>query len=155
MLIYLKYTSCPTGNIVLPVFQRQYVWDTSQKCNLLKSICAELTIGSLIFWKPENPDEPKKKISNYNFGKDLKYLILDGQQRITFLTQLYDESKKPLDINSYEYYISFPEDGFGIEVQAEKPSPENGQERSKNSIKKNSKEQRYNVKRLLEEGRQK
>lgn len=76
-------------DIVLPEFQREYIWTPDKLKELIVSLFRKYPTGSLLFWKTENPPEIK------NFAVDREKLgstivILDGQQRLTtlyFLTQ--------------------------------------------------------------------
>jgi len=99
--------SLEKGNIALPEFQRDFVWDTTRTYDLFDSLIKDIFIGSIIFGKPSfeiaireidnrprkgkdrnrklkisplNRDEIKKKVEHDNFR-----IILDGQQRITSL----------------------------------------------------------------------
>lgn len=47
--------------IVLPEFQREYVWKKSQAKELLNSLYREYPIGGLLTWETENPPEIKKR----------------------------------------------------------------------------------------------
>jgi len=77
------------GNIKIPVFQRQYIWDDEQIVSLLDSIYRGYPVGSLLMWSTREelnhernvggftlPDTPEDYPVNY---------ILDGQQRLTTL----------------------------------------------------------------------
>ena len=79
------------GNIKIPRFQRDYVWERPKIVQLLNSLYQQYPIGSLFFWEAnanqyanflreiEELGLPKQPESNtYNF-------ILDGQQRVTSL----------------------------------------------------------------------
>ncbi|RJQ30933.1 MAG: DUF262 domain-containing protein [Actinobacteria bacterium] len=78
------------GNIRIPRFQRNYVWDRPRVAKLLNSIYHEYPIGTFFFWEasPEYShlyrNIPELEIpspaNNQNF-----HFILDGQQRITSL----------------------------------------------------------------------
>ena len=78
------------GNIKIPRFQRDYIWEKSKVVKLLNSIYNQYPIGSLFFWKapakyaffirPFDIDgiDDKKTEGDFQF-------ILDGQQRILSL----------------------------------------------------------------------
>lgn len=96
------------SNVVLPEFQRDFVWDVEKTYDLFDSIVRDVFIGSLIYGIPsfeitvrEIDDRPRQQqnkrrrsLKTFNFTKaeiDAKVkvgnfrLILDGQQRITSL----------------------------------------------------------------------
>lgn len=71
-------------DIVLPEFQREYVWTLEQSKQLIVSLFHEYPIGAFLFWKTDNPPEIKNYAVNV---KDVGTVtvILDGQQRLTTL----------------------------------------------------------------------
>lgn len=74
------------GNISIPVFQRDFVWNTKQMVELFDSISKGFPIGSLLFWKPENTYQTFKTIGIYPVSKPKENnYVLDGFQRITTL----------------------------------------------------------------------
>jgi uncharacterized protein with ParB-like and HNH nuclease domain len=76
-------------DIVLPEFQREYVWGRDQAKKLFSSLFKEYPVGSLLFWKTNNPPELKNlKINGKKLGTTL--IILDGQQRLTCLYMLIE-----------------------------------------------------------------
>lgn len=94
-LVELKdvYKLIKEGDIQLPLFQRSYKWTNKEKENLLFSMLNRITIGSIILWKSDDPagnkQEPRKALNNFSSSIIPEYLLLDGQQRFTFLTSLY------------------------------------------------------------------
>ncbi|HEX9989553.1 MAG TPA: DUF262 domain-containing protein [Chloroflexia bacterium] len=71
-------------DMVMPEFQREYVWTREQASKLLDSLFKEYPTGSLLFWKTDNPPE----IKNMSVSRDkigMTMVILDGQQRLTTL----------------------------------------------------------------------
>ncbi len=91
------------GNITLPEFQRDFVWDTGKTYDLFDSLIKGIFIGSIIYGKPsfeiaireidDNPRKGKKRelkvttLTSENIKLKGEYfkIILDGQQRITSL----------------------------------------------------------------------
>jgi hypothetical protein len=72
------------SDIVLPEFQREYVWSRDQAKKLISSLIKEYPVGSLLFWKTDKPPELKNVKNNIeHFG--MIQIILDGQQRLTTL----------------------------------------------------------------------
>lgn len=103
------------GKIQLPEFQRSWVWNDTQICKLIESISSEFPMGAAMFL--ENGGEAKFK-SRLFTGVDECYanveptqLVLDGQQRITTLFQVF-KCNKPVetclatnkDAKVYRYY---------------------------------------------------
>ena len=81
-------------DIILPEFQREFVWGLEQSKQLMVSLVRKYPTGSLLFWKTENPPEIK------NFAVDTdrlgsKEVILDGQQRLTALYLLTQNEIPP------------------------------------------------------------
>jgi hypothetical protein len=71
-------------DMVLPEFQREYVWEREQAKQLMVSLYRSYPTGSLLFWKTDNPPEIKNAaISREKIGTT--HVILDGQQRLTTL----------------------------------------------------------------------
>ncbi len=89
-----------SGKIMIPKFQRDFVWNTGQMLDLLDSILKGFPIGSIILWTPEQ--ERFETINNIEGVEvdnslmssrieDVSY-ILDGRQRITVLLgSLYED----------------------------------------------------------------
>ena len=42
-------------DLVLPEFQREYVWSLEQAKQLLVSLYRQYPVGGLLFWKTDNP----------------------------------------------------------------------------------------------------
>lgn len=70
--------------IVVPEFQREYVWSLEQAKELITSLYKEYPTGSLLVWETNNPPEIKNKAVNTDRMGWIK-VLLDGQQRITTL----------------------------------------------------------------------
>ena len=77
------------GQIKIPQFQRDFVWDLKGSAKLLDSILKNYPIGSFIFWRTSERLRSIKNIGQLNLpepkeGEFVTY-VLDGQQRITSL----------------------------------------------------------------------
>ena len=71
-------------DLVLPEFQREYVWSREQAKQLIVSLFRGFPTGSLLFWKTDEPPDVKNTtIPPDKIGSTL--VILDGQQRLTTL----------------------------------------------------------------------
>ncbi len=77
------------GQIKIPQFQRDFVWDLKGSAKLLDSIFKNYPIGTFIFWRTNETLRSIRNIGNLNLpepreGEFITY-VLDGQQRITSL----------------------------------------------------------------------
>ncbi|MDD5689452.1 MAG: DUF262 domain-containing protein [Caldisericia bacterium] len=81
-------------NLVLPEFQREYVWNLEQAKQLIVSLYNDYPIGALLFWNTNNPPEIKNFDLNKNQIGNLT-VILDGQQRLTTLYLLIKNEIPP------------------------------------------------------------
>lgn len=81
------------NTLVLPEFQREFVWNRDQSRQLVKSLYREFPTGSLLFWKTTKPPALKNKevLSDAGFVN----VILDGQQRLTALYLLVKNAIPP------------------------------------------------------------
>ena len=70
--------------MVMPEFQREYVWTIDAAKSLIVSLYKGYPTGSLLFWETETPPEIKNKAIDVN-KLGLTKVILDGQQRLTTL----------------------------------------------------------------------
>jgi len=84
-------------DIVLPEFQREYVWSLEQSKQLIVSLFNNYPVGAFLFWNTDKPPEIKNIAVNSNkIGRIT--VILDGQQRLTTLYLLIKNEIPP-------YYI--------------------------------------------------
>ncbi|MDD5369410.1 MAG: DUF262 domain-containing protein [Anaerolineaceae bacterium] len=83
-----------TQDIVLPEFQREYVWNKDQAKKLTISLVREYPVGSLLFWKTDSPPE-LKNVKKLPDKLGLISVILDGQQRLTTLYLLINGNIPP------------------------------------------------------------
>lgn len=78
-----------SGQVKLPMFQREFVWDKEQSAKLVDSILKGFPIGTFIFWKTREELRSYKEIGNHKLPEtpdgDYALYVLDGQQRITSL----------------------------------------------------------------------
>ncbi len=83
------FNDIDTGQIKLPMFQREFVWEKEQSAKLIDSIIKGFPIGTFIFWNTTEELKSYKDVGNHKLpdtpkGNYVQY-ILDGQQRITSL----------------------------------------------------------------------
>ena len=72
-----------SGTVLLPEFQRGYVWNRDQVRGLMRSLYMGHPVGGLLVWVAEtNPGSVRGGIQT---GAGVKLLLIDGQQRITSL----------------------------------------------------------------------
>jgi hypothetical protein len=75
------------GDILLPQFQREFVWKRQQSLDLLDSIAQNYPIGSLLLWQSRQELRSENKIADLKIDLPkpdypVNYL-LDGQQRLS------------------------------------------------------------------------
>lgn len=87
------------NEILLPDFQREFVWkDVEQQKQLIASVLARMPIGSILLLQSSNPKEFSSKalgrkqiINTSELSGNVEYL-LDGQQRMTVLTNVFSNA---------------------------------------------------------------
>lgn len=72
-----------SGTMLLPEFQRGYVWNRDQVRGLMRSLYLDYPVGSLLLW--DTATDPGAVRGSAPTGDGNKLLLLDGQQRITSL----------------------------------------------------------------------
>ena len=87
MLISEAVSDIRHQNLVLPEFQREYVWSREQAKQLLISLTRKYPVGGLLFWKTQSPPE-LKNVATMPEKLGTIQVILDGQQRLTTLYML-------------------------------------------------------------------
>ena len=74
-------------DLVLPEFQREYVWTLDQAKQLMVSLARGYPVGGILLWKTTNPPE-LKNIDALPEKLGTVQVLLDGQQRLTTLHML-------------------------------------------------------------------
>jgi hypothetical protein len=91
------------GQLALPDFQRDFVWDARATESLIESISAEFPAGSLLFMPyREKTFKPRPVQNAPELTGNPSKLILDGQQRLTSLYQAFfgvGESRYFIDLS--------------------------------------------------------
>lgn len=81
------------GELQLPEFQRSWVWDDGKICKLIESITMGFPMGAVMFLETggEVNYKPRLFTGVDKTYKDVapEYLVLDGQQRLTTLYQVF------------------------------------------------------------------
>jgi len=77
------------GQIKIPQFQREFVWDIQKSANLMDSVIKGYPIGTFIFWRTEERLRSIRNIGNLDLPEPIAgefvNFVLDGQQRLTSL----------------------------------------------------------------------
>jgi uncharacterized protein with ParB-like and HNH nuclease domain len=80
-----------TGEIQLPDFQRGWVWDDDRVRDLLVSVARSFPVGAVILMERGGAVwfqvRPVEGLDPKTISREPESLILDGQQRLTTLTQ--------------------------------------------------------------------
>ncbi|WP_437633470.1 DUF262 domain-containing protein [Sorangium sp. So ce854] len=77
------------GNIRIPSFQRELMWDDTDRIDLFDSIFRGFPIGTLLFWQHEAP-AARLSLGKLNLDAPARsdaLWVVDGQQRITTLAE--------------------------------------------------------------------
>ena len=100
-----------SGLLVVPAFQREFVWESKDIIQLLESVYNGFPIGNIILTENNIGQEDKldnkkslfPKIKEENSLVDSKkYLVLDGVQRLSTLYNCFHES----DIGKFKVYFN-------------------------------------------------
>lgn len=96
------------GEIVLPEFQRNFVWRRDDITDLLSSIIKRYFIGTFLLLRVDRDNIPfaMRPITGVDKSEkelDPEWMILDGQQRITSLYYVFHAPDVPLKGTRYPY----------------------------------------------------
>lgn len=69
-----------SGVVLLPEFQRGYVWNRDQVRGLMRSLYKGHPVGGLLMWETASEDISVRGVAA---GSGTRQLLLDGQQRVT------------------------------------------------------------------------
>ncbi len=98
------------NEILLPEFQRGYVWNSDQVRGLMQSLYRKHPTGHLLLWKTYKPS-PVRGGEVTSDGHSL--LLLDGQQRLTSLYVIFEGKAPPF----YEGEALFPNIYFNVQTE--------------------------------------
>jgi hypothetical protein len=74
------------GRILVPEFQREYVWTPSKASKLIDSLYRRYPISSLLVW--ENIDKVEARVGEIRYlPSEFQGWLIDGQQRVTTLSR--------------------------------------------------------------------
>ena len=91
--IYSLLDEIELNQLVVPEFQREFIWTLSQSQELMRSLFNSFPTGSLLFWKTTEPPALKNEKVSREAGS--VKVILDGQQRLTTLYLLIKDKIPP------------------------------------------------------------
>jgi hypothetical protein len=119
------------GNILIPKFQREFVWSPEQRLELLHSVKEGIPIGSLLVWRTSQVDlKTFSDLAGFCMppppqptpGASRQYL-LDGHQRLSTLFgalnhvastrvphQIQEEPKYFYDLNKEDFILAYPKE---------------------------------------------
>jgi hypothetical protein len=116
-----------TGDIGLPDIQRPFVWKPTKVRDLFDSMYKGFPVGYLLFWDNQGQDNVKQiGVGNKTIAIP-KFLVIDGQQRLTSLYSVINgKPVKDENYNDKRIEIAFrPRDGrFEVSDAAIKRDPE-------------------------------
>jgi hypothetical protein len=96
------------GQIKIPQFQREFVWDIKKSSKLLDSIIKGYPIGTFIFWKTKEPLRSVRNLGNAKLPDPIDGnftdFVLDGQQRLTSLFATLKGLKIEREEGKIEHY---------------------------------------------------
>lgn len=82
-------TEIESGQIKIPQFQRDFVWDIKKSAQLMDSIVKGYPIGTFIFWRTKERLRSVRNLGNIILPQSVEgeyvNFVLDGQQRMTSL----------------------------------------------------------------------
>ena len=76
------------GRLVIPEFQRNYVWKKNRAPKLLDSLYRKYPVSTLLIWRSDDEVHSRTKDG---IRRNVGWLI-DGQQRVTTLSRIIDDS---------------------------------------------------------------
>jgi hypothetical protein len=98
-----------SGDIRIPAFQRDYVWEADQVAFLLDSIYKSFPIGTVILWQTDARLSVEKSLGSFDLPEPKKdypvNYVLDGQQRLTSLFSVFQTDLKPANDDWIEIYF--------------------------------------------------
>lgn len=115
-----------TGNIALPDLQRPFVWKLTKVRDLMDSIYKGLPIGSIVLWEIYEP-ERYRTIGINNNRRSPRFLVIDGQQRLTSLFSIVKNAEiVSQNVKRMKIKIAFNpiEEKFEVSNPAIEKSPE-------------------------------
>ncbi|RTL70275.1 MAG: DUF262 domain-containing protein [Pseudonocardiaceae bacterium] len=120
------------GTMLLPEFQRGYVWNRDQVRGLMRSLYHGYPVGALLVWETEGSAQA---VRGGNAGVGQRLLLLDGQQRVTTLygiirgkapaffegdSSVFEELRFNVEDESFQFFapVKMKDDPLWIDVTA-------------------------------------
>lgn len=112
------------GDIIIPAFQRGFVWDQEQAMELLDSIYNNYPIGSILLWNSFERLKSTRNIGGFLIPDRDPQLpvnyVLDGQQRLTVIYAVFcknrnkarDDDQYNIDRKIFDIYFDLDENKF-------------------------------------------
>jgi hypothetical protein len=98
-----------SGDIRIPAFQRDFVWDPEQVAFLIDSIYKNFPIGTIVFWQTDTRLTTEKKLGSFELPDPKRMYpvnyALDGQQRLTSLFSVFQTELVPTDDDWADIYF--------------------------------------------------
>ena len=103
-----------SGDIRIPAFQRDYVWDYDQVAFLIDSIYKGFPIGTIFLWKTDNRLKFEKNLGQFALPEPRRdypiNYVLDGQQRITSMFTVFQNDLPKTEPTLVEIYFDLEAD---------------------------------------------
>lgn len=97
------------GDIRIPAFQREFVWEPDQVAFLIDSVYKNFPIGTIVFWQTDERLSTEKKLGSFELPEPKKdypvNYVLDGQQRLTSLFSVFQTELAPSDSSWVDIYF--------------------------------------------------
>lgn len=98
-----------SGDIRIPAFQRDFVWEPEQVAFLLDSIHKGFPIGTVILWKTDTRLKTEKRLGLFDLPEPQKdypvNYVLDGQQRLTSIFSVFQTELEPISPEWIDIYF--------------------------------------------------
>lgn len=106
-----------TGQIRIPAFQRDFVWEPERVAQFIDSLYKGYPFGALLFWRAKEQLEVERQLGPFSLPDPradfpIDY-VLDGQQRVTSVYATFQATEKPLTGAEWKeiyYDYSLPDD---------------------------------------------
>ena len=121
------------GDIRIPAFQRDFVWEPDQVAFLIDSVYKNFPIGTIVFWQTDQRLATEKKLGSFELPDPKKdypvNYVLDGQQRLTSLFSVFQTELEPTDTSWVQIYFDLeaaenPQDTSFFALDASEVDPE-------------------------------
>jgi hypothetical protein len=120
------------GTVLLPEFQRGYVWNRDQVRGLMRSLYKGYPVGALLVWETDAACQAVRGVAS---ASGTRSLLLDGQQRVTTLygivrgappaffegdPQAFQNLRFNVETEAFEFYgpVKMKDDPLWVDVTA-------------------------------------